>query len=50
MEKRTLTITLQTDWKVALRAAGKASQQDIYQDETLNFQSIFSHPAHSFPA
>lgn len=39
MEKRTLTITLQTDWKTALRAAGKAAQKDTYQGETLNFQS-----------
>ena len=39
MEKRTLTITLQADWKTALRAAGKAAQKDTYQGETLNFQS-----------
>ncbi len=39
MEKRTLTITLQADWKAALRAAGKAAQKDSYQGETLNFQS-----------
>jgi len=39
MEKRKLTITLQADWKAALRAAGKAAQQDGYQGETLNFES-----------
>ena len=39
MEKRKLTITLQADWKSALRAAGKAAQQDSYQGETLNFQT-----------
>ena len=39
MEKRKLTITLQADWKTALRAAGKVAQQDGYQGETLNFES-----------
>jgi predicted transcriptional regulator len=39
MEKRTLTITLQPDWKAALRAAGKAAQRTGYQGETLNFES-----------
>lgn len=39
MEKRKLTITLQADWKAALRAAGKAAQQDGYQGEMLNFES-----------
>lgn len=39
MEKRTLTITLQPDWKAALRAAGKAAQKSSYQGETLNFQT-----------
>ena len=39
MEKRKLTITLQADWKSALRAVGKTAQQDSYQGETLNFQT-----------
>lgn len=39
MEKRTLTITLQADWKAALRAAGKAAQRGGYQGEVLNFES-----------
>lgn len=39
MEKRKLTITLQADWKAALRAAGQVAQRDGYQGETLNFES-----------
>ncbi len=39
MEKRKLIITLQPDWKTALRHAGKAAQKKTYQGETLNFQS-----------
>lgn len=39
MAKRILTITLQADWKTALRAAGRAAQQAGYQGETLNFES-----------
>ncbi len=39
MEKRKLTITLQPDWKAALRLAGKAAQHKTYQGETLNFES-----------
>lgn len=39
MEKRKLTITLQPDWKSALRKAGKMAQQNSYQGETLNFQT-----------
>lgn len=39
MEKRTLTVTLQADWKAALRAAGQAAQRRGYQGETLNFES-----------
>lgn len=39
MEKRTLTITLQPNWKAALRTAGKAVQQGGYQGEFLNFES-----------
>lgn len=47
MEKRTLTITLQTDWKNALRRAARSGVQAAsYQGETLNFdspQAFFSH-------
>ena len=39
MEMRTLTITVQPDWKSALRAAGKAAQAETYQGETLDFES-----------
>ena len=39
MEKRTLTITVQPDWKAVLRAAGGAAQAETYQGETLNFES-----------
>ncbi|MHB8202025.1 MAG: HVO_A0114 family putative DNA-binding protein, partial [Acidithiobacillus sp.] len=39
MEMRTLTITVQPDWKAALRAAGKTAQAETYQGETLNFES-----------
>ena len=37
--QRTLTITLQPDWRAALRRAGKMAQAERYQGETLNFQS-----------
>ena len=47
MDKRTLTITLQPDWKRALRqAARSAFEAGDYQGETLNFDSpaaFFSH-------
>lgn len=39
MTARTLTITLQPDWKAALRVAGKKAQASRYQGETLNFES-----------
>ena len=39
MEKRKLTITLQADWKSAIRSVGITPQQDSYQGETLNFQT-----------
>ncbi len=39
MEKRTLTITLQKDWKIALRAAGARAKENTYQGETLNFET-----------
>lgn len=47
MEARTLTITLQPDWKAALRASVQAAfRADSYQGERLNFESagaFFSH-------
>lgn len=39
MSERYLTITLQPDWKSALRATAKASTQKAYQGEVLNFES-----------
>ena len=36
---RHLTITLQPDWKAALRQAGKRAQAATYQGETLNFET-----------
>lgn len=39
MTNRTLTITLQPDWKAALRNAGRVAQANIYQGEVLNFES-----------
>lgn len=39
MEKRKLAITLQSDWKTALRAAGQMAQRESYQGETLNFEA-----------
>ena len=44
MTERYLTITLQPDWKGALRAMSKAAQADKYQGEVLNFES----PGHFF--
>jgi len=46
MEKRTLTITLRSDWKTALRESGMAAIEKEYQGETLNFETpaaFFSH-------
>ncbi len=37
--RRKLTITLQPDWRAALRRAGKRAQADRYQGETLNFET-----------
>jgi predicted transcriptional regulator len=34
-----LTITLQSDWKGALRAAAKTASADSYQGEVLNFET-----------
>ena len=36
---RSLTITMTSDWRAALRQAGKAGQADRYQGEALNFDS-----------
>lgn len=36
---RHLTISLNSDWKSALRAAGTAAKASGYQGETLNFES-----------
>ncbi len=38
-EQRTLTITLQPDWKAALRTAGLRAQAQAYKGEVLNFES-----------
>jgi predicted transcriptional regulator len=39
MSKRALTITLQPDWKAALRQAGRRARSRSYQGEVLNFES-----------
>ena len=39
MSERRLTVTLQADWKAALREAGKRADADSYRGETLNFES-----------
>jgi predicted transcriptional regulator len=44
MTERYLTITLQPDWKGALRAMAKTVKADKYQGEVLNFES----PGHFF--
>lgn len=44
MTERFLTITLQPDWKGALRAMAQAAKADEYQGEVLNFES----PGHFF--
>ncbi|MCF8169336.1 MAG: hypothetical protein K9K38_13430 [Rhodoferax sp.] len=44
MTERYLTITLQPDWKGALRAMVKTAQPEKYQGEILNFES----PGHFF--
>jgi predicted transcriptional regulator len=44
MNERFLTITLQPDWKSALRATALAAKADTYQGEVLNFES----PGHFF--
>ncbi|MBP9686127.1 MAG: hypothetical protein KBE07_15915 [Rhodoferax sp.] len=44
MTERFLTITLQPDWKGALRAMAQAAKAQEYQGEVLNFES----PGHFF--
>ena len=44
MTERYLTITLQPDWRGALRAMAQAAKADTYQGEVLNFES----PGHFF--
>lgn len=39
MSDRTLTITLQPDWRAALREAGRRAGKRGYQGEVLNFES-----------
>ena len=39
MSERKLTITLQPDWRAALRQAGKRAAARTYQGEVLNFES-----------
>jgi predicted transcriptional regulator len=39
MAQRTLTITMQPDWRAALRTAGQAAQGARYQGEMLNFET-----------
>jgi predicted transcriptional regulator len=42
MTKRTLMITMNADWRAALRGAGKRATARSYQGETLNFESAGS--------
>ena len=39
MTQRKLTITLQPDWKAAIRTVGVAAKADTYQGEFLNFET-----------
>lgn len=39
MTKRRLTITLDPDWRAALRKAGKAAMAATYEGENLNFET-----------
>ena len=42
MSKRTLMITMNADWRGALRAAGKRATARSYQGEVLNFETAAS--------
>lgn len=39
MNGRRLTITLEPDWRAAVRRAGRQAREESYQGETLNFES-----------
>jgi predicted transcriptional regulator len=39
MTQRRLTITLQPDWKAAIRSVGVAAKSGTYQGEVLNFET-----------
>ena len=39
MTGRRLTITLEPDWRAAVRRAGRQAREESYQGETLNFES-----------
>ena len=39
MEQRTLIVTVQPDWRGALRAVGRAAEGRHYQGERLNFET-----------
>jgi predicted transcriptional regulator len=39
MTERHLTITLQPDWKAAIRSVGVAAKSGTYQGEVLNFET-----------
>ena len=39
MTQRHLTITLQPDWKAAIRTVGVTAKADTYQGEVLNFET-----------
>ena len=39
MMKRNLTITLESDWKAALRATAQLAKAEAYQGEVLNFET-----------
>lgn len=39
MKNRYLTITLEPDWRAAIRAAGVAAKADTYKGEVLNFET-----------
>jgi predicted transcriptional regulator len=42
MTKRTLTITMSSDWRAALRGAGQRAAARTYRGEVLNFESAGS--------
>ena len=42
MVQRNLTITLESDWKAALRATAKLAKAKTYQGAVLNFETLRS--------